>query len=301
MKQLNQEEAKRIAGASCRSRRPTNAAYRSAAARGNVRFARNSVSTAGLNEDTQLTVSVAFGKRQGTATVNEFDDKSLEKAVRRAEEWRAWRRRIRNSCRPSASRTSRPSADLRAPPPPSIRSTAPKSLSTASTRAQERAGGGRLLQRHHGLRVHRQFERRVRLPGTHRPEFHLHRAHRRRPRLGLGDRSAYDAPLRRARSGRRGDREGAALGRREGAGAGPLYRDPGAGGDVRPAGNYMFSAFDARAADEGRSFLAKKGGGNRLGDKLFDEQVNVWADPWDPDVPVLPWDGNPCRRASART
>jgi predicted Zn-dependent protease len=52
----------------------------------------------------------------------------------------------------------------------------------------------------------------------------------------------------------------------------------------------MFSGFDARSADEGRSFLSKKGGANRLGDKLFDEQVNVWTDPWDKDVPVLPWD-----------
>ena len=32
-----------------------------------------------------LAVSVAFGKKQGIATVNEFDEKSLEKAVRRAE------------------------------------------------------------------------------------------------------------------------------------------------------------------------------------------------------------------------
>jgi len=52
----------------------------------------------------------------------------------------------------------------------------------------------------------------------------------------------------------------------------------------------MFASFGARAADEGRSFLAKKGGGNRLGEKLFDEQVNIWADPWNPDVPVAPWD-----------
>jgi predicted Zn-dependent protease len=53
----------------------------------------------------------------------------------------------------------------------------------------------------------------------------------------------------------------------------------------------MFSAFGAREADEGRSFLTKAGGKNRLGDKLFDEQINVWADPWNPDVPVAPWDG----------
>jgi len=53
----------------------------------------------------------------------------------------------------------------------------------------------------------------------------------------------------------------------------------------------MFGNFDARSADEGRSFLAKKGGGNRLGEKLFDEQVNVWSYPRHADVPVMPWDG----------
>ena len=53
---------------------------------------------------------------------------------------------------------------------------------------------------------------------------------------------------------------------------------------------YMLFGFDARQTDEGRSFLSKKGGASRLGDKLFDQQVNIWADPWNPDVPVLPWD-----------
>ena len=53
----------------------------------------------------------------------------------------------------------------------------------------------------------------------------------------------------------------------------------------------MMFAFDARQADEGRSFLSKKGGGNRLGEKLFDERVSIHADPADLDVPVLPWDG----------
>ena len=53
---------------------------------GNIRFARNAVSTAGLADDTRVQVQVAFGKKQGTATINEFDDKSIERAVRRAED-----------------------------------------------------------------------------------------------------------------------------------------------------------------------------------------------------------------------
>ena len=53
---------------------------------GNIRFARNAVSTSGAVSDTQLVVAVAYGKKQGIATINEFDEKSLEKVVRRAED-----------------------------------------------------------------------------------------------------------------------------------------------------------------------------------------------------------------------
>jgi predicted Zn-dependent protease len=53
---------------------------------------------------------------------------------------------------------------------------------------------------------------------------------------------------------------------------------------------FMMFGFDARQADEGRSFLTKKGGGNKIGEKVFDERVNVYSDPWDEDVTVLPWD-----------
>jgi len=37
----------------------------------------------------------------------------------------------------------------------------------------------------------------------------------------------------------------------------------------------MMRNFDARSADEGRSFLSKKGGETRLGEKLFDERFNI--------------------------
>jgi len=55
--------------------------------------------------------------------------------------------------------------------------------------------------------------------------------------------------------------------------------------------SFMMNFFDARAADEGRSFLSKKGGGNKLGEQVYDPRVSLHADPWDEDVPVLPWDG----------
>jgi predicted Zn-dependent protease len=39
-------------------------------------------------------------------------------------------------------------------------------------------------------------------------------------------------------------------------------------------------------ADEGRSFLSKKGGGTKLGEKLVDERVNIYTDPWNEEVPT---------------
>lgn len=53
---------------------------------GNIRYARNTVTTAGESSDVDLIVSSTFGKKTGIATVNEFDDESLKKAVRRSEE-----------------------------------------------------------------------------------------------------------------------------------------------------------------------------------------------------------------------
>src|SRR5687767_16014135 len=52
----------------------------------NIRYARNSVNTSGEDSNVSLAISTYFGKRSGTATINEFDDASLEKVVRRAEE-----------------------------------------------------------------------------------------------------------------------------------------------------------------------------------------------------------------------
>jgi len=41
----------------------------------------------------------------------------------------------------------------------------------------------------------------------------------------------------------------------------------------------MMNVFDARQAEEGRSFLSKPGGGTMLNEKLFDERVTIVSDP----------------------
>ncbi|MBI4543428.1 MAG: TldD/PmbA family protein [Gemmatimonadetes bacterium] len=50
-------------------------------------------------------------------------------------------------------------------------------------------------------------------------------------------------------------------------------------------------AMGARPADEGRSFFSKRGGGNKIGERVVDERVTLVSDPWDPDLLASPFDG----------
>src|SRR5215467_9818389 len=51
----------------------------------------------------------------------------------------------------------------------------------------------------------------------------------------------------------------------------------------------MLGVFDARPADEGRSFFSKRGGGNRLGEKLFDERITIVSDPAEKNAETSPF------------
>ena len=43
--------------------------------------------------------------------------------------------------------------------------------------------------------------------------------------------------------------------------------------------------FNARTAEEGRSAFSSPGGKTKLGEKVFDEKVTIYSDPWNPDLP----------------
>ena len=60
----------------------------------------------------------------------------------------------------------------------------------------------------------------------------------------------------------------------------------------------MIGDFDQRSADEGRSFATKKGGGSRLGEKVFGANVTLTSDPNDPLVPggIYSDDGLPSQK-----
>ena len=49
-------------------------------------------------------------------------------------------------------------------------------------------------------------------------------------------------------------------------------------------GNLSFG-FNARSADEGRSPYSALGGKTKLGEKIFDERISIYSDPWNPELP----------------
>ncbi|MET0595412.1 MAG: TldD/PmbA family protein [Polyangiaceae bacterium] len=53
---------------------------------------------------------------------------------------------------------------------------------------------------------------------------------------------------------------------------------------------FFVESLDARRADEGRSFFSKKGGGTRIGERLFAPGITLKGDPYDPATPGSSYD-----------
>ncbi len=54
-------------------------------------------------------------------------------------------------------------------------------------------------------------------------------------------------------------------------------------------GFFGFGAMAARPAEQGNSFLSRKGGGTLEGEKLFPQFITLRSDPFDARLPALPW------------
>ncbi len=258
---------------------------------GNVRFARNNVSTSGAVSNVDLAVQVAYGKRVGVATINQFDDVSLERVVQRAEELAKLAPENPEFMPALEKQDYKPSPSF----DESIAKITPEfrakvaADSIAPCRAEKLVAAGYLTD---GVT----FSAIANSKGN----FGYQRA----------TRLDYTCTVRTedgSGSGWVGSNVGAvpqfdttasirtAITKAKGS-AGAKALEPGRYTVIlEPAAAagliaFMMFGFDARQADEGRSFLTKKGGGNKIGEQAFDPRVSIHADPWDPDVPALPWD-----------
>lgn len=260
---------------------------------GNIRYARNAVSTAGDTSAMALSVTSAFGKKSGVATINEFDNASLQKVVRRAEELAQLapeNPEYISLLGPQAYMESVGFKDATAAVNPDIRAEAvAKSLQVAKEGKLEAAG---FLENQAG------FNAMMNSKGlfAYNKDTDISFSVTLRNQAGTGsgyiskrfnDVSKLDtlALTKIAASKANGSANAKAIE----PGKYTVILEPLAASDLLST---MFNGFDARGADEGRSYMSKKGGGTRLGEQLFDEKVTIYSDPLHPELPFAPFSGD---------
>ena len=259
---------------------------------GNVRFALNNVSTSGIVSNTELAVQVAFGKRVGIATINQFDDASLARVVKRAEDLAKLAPENPEFVPAVPKQTYRPSntfSPATAAITPEYRSqVAADSIKACKSEKLVAAGflqDGQSFVAFANSNGNFGYQRATGLDYTCTVRTEDGRGSGWVGR-NLQDSTAFSAGT----DVRTGMRKAAASAEARALEPGKytVILEPAAAAGLV---GFMMNFFGAREADEGRSFLSKKGGGNKIGEQVYDPRVNIWVDPWDATAPVLPWDG----------
>ncbi|WP_234734442.1 TldD/PmbA family protein [Tellurirhabdus bombi] len=257
---------------------------------GNIRYARNTVSTSGESNNLSLAVTSVFGKRSGTATINEFDDASLEKTVRRAEE--IARLAPENPeympmLGPQKYQETASYSESTAKIDPAYRAQAAfDSIDPCTKKNLTAAGyledstGFSAMGNSKGLFGYNKstsvdFSITVRTADGTGSGYAIRDFN---DSSKLSTKAATEIAMQKALA--------SVNARALEPGKYTVILEPTAVGDL-----VRFS-WDARNADEGRSFLSKKGGGTRLGEKLFDERITIYSDPTNPEIPGSPYAGD---------
>lgn len=258
---------------------------------GNIRYARNTVSTSGTETNLSLAVQSAFGKRSGVSTVNEFDDASLQKVVKRSEELANLSPENPEFMEPlspqeyedSSASYIKATADIT----PEFRAKAAESsINPAQAKGIVAAGfmednarfsalmnSKGLFAYHRGSSVDFTVTMRTE-DGT--GSGWVSRDFNDVTKLNTGEASkiAIDKAL--------NSRTAKAVE----PGKYTVILEPAAAAEL--IGNMMRN-MNARQADEGRSFLSKKDGLTKIGEKLLDERITIYSDPMHPEVPTSTW------------
>ena len=263
---------------------------------GNVRYARNTITTSGFNENINLNVSAKFGQRIGSASTNELDDASIEKCVRRAEELARLAPENPEAMpflEPQTYLESQTYFESTARITPEYRaSVANEGISQAEKLGMTAAGFFEdgvtfsALANSKGLFAYNQST------GL---EFTL------TVRTNDGTGSGYAVKDYNDVTKFRPKEDSEIAVRKAELSRNPRAIEPGKYTVIlEPAAlvsdegllNNLVFSLGARAADEGRSFFSKKGGGNKIGEKILDERLNIYSDPTHPDIPAQTWQGD---------
>lgn len=259
----------------------------------NTRFALNGVTSNGEVEDTEVRIAVAFGRRHAAATTNQTTPAALEGAYQRAArlarvspedpEHLPWLGPQRYRTVPASfdDATERFSVDIRAGAVGRMIAPAePAGVTVAGF--FEHGSSSVVMMTSAGLRAQHASTRASATVSA---------------RTSDGSGSGWAGGV----SHRAGDIDAASLAGRAidkavrsrsparlEPGKYTVVLEPNAAGELV---SFLGFALDARAADEGRSFFSRPGGGTRLDENLFGEHTTLTSDAPDPTAPPSPFDG----------
>lgn len=265
----------------------------SSGANGNTRYARNEVTTTGDAVDASATVTARFGKRTASVTTNVLDDAGLRRAVETSE--RLARLAPENPelmpLLPAQVHAEVPAfAGATAGLDAARRAAAVRVVTGAADRAGlvaagfvHRVAGAGAVANTAGMFGYHAATRGVHTVTVRTPDGKgsgwAGTAHndwaRATPAAALAERAVRKA---------QGSRQPGTLE----AGKYTVVLEPTAVGNLL---SLLAFSLNARAADEGRSFFSKRGGGNKIGERVVDERVTLVSDPQDPDLLTAPYTG----------
>ncbi|SDB28276.1 Predicted Zn-dependent protease or its inactivated homolog [Flavobacteriaceae bacterium MAR_2010_188] len=258
---------------------------------GNIRYARNTVTTSGHRSNQSLVVKSNYGKQSATATIDEFDDVSLEKVVRRSEDLAKLSPENKEFMDNLGAQTFDESISYNektANISPDYRAqVAAQSIEPARAKDVTAAGffndssGFNAIMNSSGLFAYNKFSN---------GDFTVTMRTNDGTGSGWVSRDFNDIDKFNAAEASNIAIEKALKSKEARAiepGKYTVILEPAASEDL--IGN-MFRSFNARTAFEGRSFMSKEGG-TKLGDKIVDERVTIYSDPLNTEVPTATWNG----------
>ena len=269
--------------------------------RGDTRFAVNTATTSGYRDSVSLGVNARFGKRSGASTTNTLTDESIARTVRAAEAIAKLSPEDPETMPLLGAQTYTPVAafdDATAAAGPDWRSKI-VAATIEPARAKNLVAAG-FIDNGGGFTA----------LGNSKGLIAYHRAtsagFTTTVRTGIGTQggSGWATAEGNRISDIDGERVAATALRKAELSANPVAIEPGKYTVVlEPAAvadlvGVMGFFMNARAADEGRSFMTKPGGGNRKGEKFFGDMVTIYTDPANPVGPGEPFSGEglPSRR-----
>ncbi len=251
-----------------------------------LRFAANSFTTSGARENTTIGVTVWIDKKRGSSSTNEMDDESLRAAVAQAEQLARISpvdREYMPTLGPQtyqpvngyAEGTSNISLQNRARSINDVIANCEKAGVIGAGFHQARGSAGASATKSGNFSYSRSslvsLSTTARTPDGSSSGYFL-RNHFDVARLD-SKRVAREA-IRKALESRQPQTLE--------PGTYPAILEPQAVADLLSG---LAFGFDARSADEGRSPFSLPGGKTKVGQQIFDERINIYSDPWHPELP----------------